>query len=763
MKVPTYDSAQVREQPLAPAQMRDAQPIWAQINHVQDLRVPNVVAEQNVALGKSMESAGNALGDVGAKMQMEMNQARVDDAFNQVQSQSQALLKDPKTGFYTLQGKNALEGPDGKNPYDTYMEHLNDAVSAAHDGLSNDVQKQVFNQKAAALTVGYSSDLMSHVTHQQGVYQVGVAKGKQQNALQGIATDWSDPLKVDQWHKEFTDGVRDELRVHGLDDEGIVKSEVLSRGSKALASGVTSALDHGSQAGIAKAQAMLDGYSKRGMLAGDDILTLQTQIQNARNDFLVNRVSDAAVMRFSASENPTAFGKLGAAIDVAESSGGIHWNRNGDVLKGPDTRYGNAFGKHQILESTAKQAANAPGGPGWDRDLFYQRQTGDPVQDAKAVAYHDALQASHLNSLLQRYPNDPKKVMAAYNWGEGNVDQVVKEHGDDWLAHAPKSVQEYVDKVSVAFGKQGGAGNAETQLAQNVKEMMPPNTPQKVIDQAISTARSKNNQMESDMKQQESTQVSNAIQKLIANKGDISQLNQSDLIGVSPDKQVTLRNLANNIRSGNDKSNPETVAELRDWSNLKWSETNEDEFRSQYADKLSTTALQSYVDKMNGIKNKDPEHLAKGAQSEQVSRAAREFGIIPKDNTAKMSKDQTGDYNAFASEVDNRVRQFELANKTKATDKDLQKIMSDVRADQVYKPSVFSWLGVGPNQAKYASASTDERGNMFVTVNHNGSSKQVNLAAIPQEFKEEAARKFYRHGVPVTQQNIAEYWIKTGG
>jgi hypothetical protein len=49
-------------------------------------------------------------------------------------------------------------------------------------------------------------------------------------------------------------------------------------------------------------------------------------------------------------------------------------------------------------------------------------------------------------ALLDKYDGDTEKALAAYNWGEGNVDKAVEAHGSDWLQHAPTETQNYVGK-----------------------------------------------------------------------------------------------------------------------------------------------------------------------------------------------------------------------------------------------------------------------------------------------------------------------------
>lgn len=55
-------------------------------------------------------------------------------------------------------------------------------------------------------------------------------------------------------------------------------------------------------------------------------------------------------------------------------------------------------------------------------------------------------QSMYMNDLFKQF-GSVQKALAAYNWGPGNLQKTIKAHGDDWMAHIPKSTREYVDKI----------------------------------------------------------------------------------------------------------------------------------------------------------------------------------------------------------------------------------------------------------------------------------------------------------------------------
>lgn len=70
--------------------------------------------------------------------------------------------------------------------------------------------------------------------------------------------------------------------------------------------------------------------------------------------------------------------------------------------------------------------------------------TVDPYDPLQAIPY-----AGHyLRENYDRF-RDWRKALAAYNWGPGNLSKAIKEHGRDWLAHAPLETRNYVEKITL--------------------------------------------------------------------------------------------------------------------------------------------------------------------------------------------------------------------------------------------------------------------------------------------------------------------------
>lgn len=48
--------------------------------------------------------------------------------------------------------------------------------------------------------------------------------------------------------------------------------------------------------------------------------------------------------------------------------------------------------------------------------------------------------------MQRRYGGDLRKMWAAYNWGPGNLDAAIRQHGADWYRHAPRETRRYIER-----------------------------------------------------------------------------------------------------------------------------------------------------------------------------------------------------------------------------------------------------------------------------------------------------------------------------
>jgi hypothetical protein len=98
-----------------------------------------------------------------------------------------------------------------------------------------------------------------------------------------------------------------------------------------------------------------------------------------------------------------------------------------------------AKGHFQFMDATAKQYGVA------DPNDLTQSATGA---------------ASYIHDLMAKYEGDIRKALAAYNWGQGNLDKDIAAHGGDWERFLPNETAGYLNKFD---GTRLGASPANSQ------------------------------------------------------------------------------------------------------------------------------------------------------------------------------------------------------------------------------------------------------------------------------------------------------------
>ena len=86
--------------------------------------------------------------------------------------------------------------------------------------------------------------------------------------------------------------------------------------------------------------------------------------------------------------------------------------------------------------------------PSTARDPGFGLRPADPNNPADM----NRLGREYRAVMEQRYGGDLSKMWAAYNAGPGRVDDLIQQHGADWLRYAPRETQNYVARNLRALG-----------------------------------------------------------------------------------------------------------------------------------------------------------------------------------------------------------------------------------------------------------------------------------------------------------------------
>lgn len=99
-------------------------------------------------------------------------------------------------------------------------------------------------------------------------------------------------------------------------------------------------------------------------------------------------------------------------------------------------------GKIAYIESSFNPTAQSKAGAvGLMQIVPSQHPRANPTDPESAIAYA----GQYLRYLYSRF-GDWDKAIAAYNWGEGNLNTALKKYGDQWFNALPGETQKYLAK-----------------------------------------------------------------------------------------------------------------------------------------------------------------------------------------------------------------------------------------------------------------------------------------------------------------------------
>lgn len=94
---------------------------------------------------------------------------------------------------------------------------------------------------------------------------------------------------------------------------------------------------------------------------------------------------------------------------------------------------------------------------------YSKRLFGTGTRDASTLSpeKQKEMASAYFKDLLKEFNGNIDEAIAAYNWGQGNVEKDVKEHGSHWLDYAPQETQNYVEKYDRLSSPSRGYDHAE--------------------------------------------------------------------------------------------------------------------------------------------------------------------------------------------------------------------------------------------------------------------------------------------------------------
>lgn len=157
----------------------------------------------------------------------------------------------------------------------------------------------------------------------------------------------------------------------------------------------------------------------------DDLISGNTQGTSTLDSLIQGRTGNPVPVNLS-------------AIEQIESAG----NNNATSSTG-------AKGLYQFMPDTSYE--------------YSKRLFGTGTRDASTLSpeKQKEMASAYFKDLLKEFNGNIDEAIAAYNWGQGNVENDVKEHGANWLDYAPQETQNYVEKYDRLSSPSRGYDHAE--------------------------------------------------------------------------------------------------------------------------------------------------------------------------------------------------------------------------------------------------------------------------------------------------------------
>lgn len=396
-RVPTYDTAQVQQQPTRPIQLQG-------------------VAPDTTSIAQGLQSFQRGAEILANKSREQADTASIMDADRKLTEWQQNTMFNPEGGVYTRKGGAALDITNQT------LGQFEEAQAKIAETLTSEQQKARYAQIVASRRNSLSNELNKYEFAQREQHYDDTAEGQRRSAIQGAALYANDPQQLAYYQAKMNVVEGSEAQRKGLPPE-LAEQKRLEANTRLNA------------AVIEQLAARDPMKAKQYFMDNAVSMTADAQLRAASMlKPLIDRqvgvsVGSQAVQDVSSQDN-----RVFASILQAES-GGKQFDRNGQ----PMTSSRGAIGTAQIMPSTGPEAAKLAGVE-WDENRFrndpdYNRQLGQ--------AY------------FQKLTNDfksPALAVAAYNAGPGMV--------NDWI-NGTNTTGKNASKLKLGDPRTGEISQAE--------------------------------------------------------------------------------------------------------------------------------------------------------------------------------------------------------------------------------------------------------------------------------------------------------------
>ena len=324
VRVPTFDTAQVQQQPGRVIQLQG-------------------IAPDDTAIADGLRSFQRGAEILVAKEREKADTALLMDADNQLTKWQQKTMYD-EGGVYSRKGKNALDVTNQT------LEQFEQAQEEISKNLTNDQQRARYAQVVASRRNSISNDLNRYEYGERQNYYGEVEKGQLETSMQGAALDYQDPAKVQGYRQKIDAVLASRAERLGLSPEA-AQAEHLSTNSGMSTAVIQRMLIDSPQ----KAKSYYESFK--------DTMTAEDQIRTSNGiDQGFRRLENEARQRQVEARQMQAINRMELSSRVQDASAA--YSQGLDFANPPsradfDAAYGKGKGA-EAYDSFAKVQAIAP-------------------------------------------------------------------------------------------------------------------------------------------------------------------------------------------------------------------------------------------------------------------------------------------------------------------------------------------------------------------------------------------------------------------
>jgi soluble lytic murein transglycosylase len=502
---------------------------------------------QTGQLGDALGQAANVQSQIAIDVQNRINQARVDDATNQLQAAGYALKYDPQNGFVNKTGAAAAM-PDSNGVF--LADHVQAQIASKASDLASQLtpeQQRLFAERANAYTTNLAGEALQHEGQQAKQYMIQTNDATTKLAQDQAAQDYANPNALDG-------------HIFGAGNAAYKNAQVLGFQGPALDAYVKQA--ESSTAMTALKSAIANGDSATANAINQRYGTKLTASDAVEATSMLKPMNDMGIAQ-------AAVGHANSILQATTSPAGQAFNANVQVESGgkqtnadgtPITSSKGAVGIAQVLPATAQETAQKHG------------VVWDPVKFASDPNYNRAIGLMYWQDQVQHFGGDLSKADAAYNAGPGAVDAAVQKATaagapGNWLTYLPPETQAYVPKVAAARGQMGAVPTASTLPSKDdfittALSALPSTATPAQKQMTMAAADSAYDRHVSSLNESQAQAKQVAMSSIIANGGDITKIPPATLGAMKPEDVTSLYDFAGKVRQGVNQTNPAFYADL---------------------------------------------------------------------------------------------------------------------------------------------------------------------------------------------------------